>query len=528
MTLPTLTVVTDGADWEAALVAAWSSSGSGVTVVRRCTGAADLLAMAATGIAVAAVLPADLAHLDRPLLTRLASAGVAVVGIVDPDDDASHARLRSLGIGHVLPAHAAPAAVAAALRAAVAAVGAHRGSPRASGSAAPGASRHSGPLAPGRWPTRAAPPTAPSIARSRLSGRSAARRPGPDSRDLADPATPDRLAMPSADAGLPGDPPSPGGFVPADTVLAQPPGTEGAPDAPGDGPARRSGDGLESLGAGADRAAWGRVIAVWGPTGAPGRTTVAVGLADEAARLGVATLLVDADTYGGVVAQFLGLLDEASGLASAARLADTGRLTPRTLAALARAITPDLRVLTGLSRSERWPEVGPEAMSDILDQARALCALTVVDCGFCLDQDEELVYDTAAPRRNGATLTALEAADTVLAVGSCDPVGLQRLIRGLASLKEIAPSVEPEVVVNRLRRGPIPGEPTRQVATALERFAGVRGIRTLPYDRAALDGALAEGRTLAEVAEKSRLRRAFIELATSVSVQFGLRGSTGE
>ena len=54
----------------------------------------------------------------------------------------------------------------------------------------------------------------------------------------------------------------------------------------------------------------GRVVAVWGPTGAPGRTTVAVGMADEAARLGLATLLVDADVYGGVVAQVLGLLDE--------------------------------------------------------------------------------------------------------------------------------------------------------------------------------------------------------------------------
>ena len=62
-------------------------------------------------------------------------------------------------------------------------------------------------------------------------------------------------------------------------------------------------------------------MAVWGPTGAPGRTTVAVGLADEAARLGISTLLVDADVYGGVVAQVLGLLDESPGLAGAARLA---------------------------------------------------------------------------------------------------------------------------------------------------------------------------------------------------------------
>ncbi|HEX2704881.1 MAG TPA: hypothetical protein VHM65_03920, partial [Candidatus Lustribacter sp.] len=46
----------------------------------------------------------------------------------------------------------------------------------------------------------------------------------------------------------------------------------------------------------------GRVIAVWGPTGAPGRTMVAVNVAAEVAQAGISTLLVDADTYGGCVA----------------------------------------------------------------------------------------------------------------------------------------------------------------------------------------------------------------------------------
>jgi Mrp family chromosome partitioning ATPase len=50
----------------------------------------------------------------------------------------------------------------------------------------------------------------------------------------------------------------------------------------------------------------GRVIAVWGPKGAPGRTTVALNLAFEAAPLAGETLLVDADTYGGSIAQVRG------------------------------------------------------------------------------------------------------------------------------------------------------------------------------------------------------------------------------
>ena len=43
----------------------------------------------------------------------------------------------------------------------------------------------------------------------------------------------------------------------------------------------------------------GRLLAVWGPAGAPGRTTVAVGVAAELARAGHATFLLDVDPYGG-------------------------------------------------------------------------------------------------------------------------------------------------------------------------------------------------------------------------------------
>jgi Mrp family chromosome partitioning ATPase len=44
------------------------------------------------------------------------------------------------------------------------------------------------------------------------------------------------------------------------------------------------------------------LAAVWGPKGGPGRTTVAVNLAFEAAAASGEVLLVDADTYGGAVA----------------------------------------------------------------------------------------------------------------------------------------------------------------------------------------------------------------------------------
>lgn len=260
----------------------------------------------------------------------------------------------------------------------------------------------------------------------------------------------------------------------------------------------------------------GRLVAVWGPTGAPGRTTVAVTLADELARRGCPTLLADADAYGGAVAHHLGLLDDAPGLVAACRAATAGRLDVVGLARHARQLGPQLRVLTGLVRADRWPELRPSALSVVWAMSRSLAAVTVVDCGFSLEQDEEISFDTMAPRRNGATLTTLEHADVVLAVGAADPVGLQRLVQGLGDLRDAVPGAEVRVVVNRLRAAAVGARPDHQVRAALERFAGVRDAVLLPDDRASCDAALLAGRTLGEEAAGSPLRRRLAELAATL------------
>lgn len=253
----------------------------------------------------------------------------------------------------------------------------------------------------------------------------------------------------------------------------------------------------------------GSVVAVWGPTGAPGRSTVALGLADAAAAGGTPTLLVDADTYGGAIAQLVGLRDEAPGLAAAVRLANQGQLDGPALAVHSRRVAPRFAVLTGITRADRWPELAPSAVSAVLAAARQLAPLTIVDCGFCVEQDEELVYDVAAPRRNGATLAVLDHADIVLVVGAADPLGMQRLIGGIAQLAEAVPHAaeRARVIVNKIRRGPIGDDPAAQVAVALQRFAGVQHVQTLPYDRTAVDATVRDGRMLSEAAPNSPLAR---------------------
>ena len=258
----------------------------------------------------------------------------------------------------------------------------------------------------------------------------------------------------------------------------------------------------------------GRIVAVWGPAGAPGRTTVAIGLADEAARLGVPTLLVDADPYGGTVAPSLGLVDETSGLAFACRDAAAGRLDTVRLAQRSRQLRPRLRVLTGLVRADRWRDVGSAGLRVVLEEARRLCALTVVDCGFCLEQDEQ---GTPESQRNGATLVALATADTVLCVGTSGPIGLHRLTRALDELREALPGVVPSIVANRLSDTAASGAPRQEIAAALQRWGGVEASAHLPADPEPLEAGARAGATLAEIAPVSPLRRALADLARTLT-----------
>lgn len=257
----------------------------------------------------------------------------------------------------------------------------------------------------------------------------------------------------------------------------------------------------------------GRVLAVWGPAGAPGRTTVAVGLATELARSGREAFLLDVDPYGGTVAQHLGVLDEVSGLLAAARSANSGLLDADRLAGFARQVGDRLRVLTGLPRPDRWPEVRPAAFADLLEQASLVAEHVVLDLGFSLEADPVDPFGGSAPQRNEMTLTGVQRADEVVVVGAADPVGLARLARGLVELRDVVPGVRPRVVVNRTRSSL--GWSDREIRGMVEGFVTPLDVHFLPDDRAAADRALMAGQSLAESGD-SPLREAVGALAHGV------------
>jgi len=162
-----------------------------------------------------------------------------------------------------------------------------------------------------------------------------------------------------------------------------------------------------------------------------------------------------------------------------------------------------------MTRPDRWPELSPAALEPVWDLLRTHAAVTVVDCGSPLETDEELQYDTRAPQRNGATLSALAAADVVVVVGSSEPLGMQRLVHGLAALDDVVPTdMTPRVVaVNRVRASVAGLRPREAVADALLRYSGVEKVWLVDWDPRACDAATLAGQAVGERAPRSAARK---------------------
>jgi MinD-like ATPase involved in chromosome partitioning or flagellar assembly len=261
----------------------------------------------------------------------------------------------------------------------------------------------------------------------------------------------------------------------------------------------------------------GTVIAVWGSSGSPGRTCIAIAIAAELAALGLSVALADADTHAASIDPSLGLLDEAPGFAAACRLAGTGGLTNAEFERIAewnRSGHSGFWVLTGLGRPSRWPELSAQRVAGVIAAAREWVDVLVLDTASSLEQDEELSSDVAAPRRNAATIAAVRDADHVIAVGAADPIGLTRYLRAHADLIELSTPERMTTVINKVRASAIGLNPSAQIAQTLSRFGGVAEPVLVPWDPAAFDAALLSGRALMDAAPRSPARLAIRKLVT--------------
>jgi MinD-like ATPase involved in chromosome partitioning or flagellar assembly len=255
----------------------------------------------------------------------------------------------------------------------------------------------------------------------------------------------------------------------------------------------------------------GRLVAVWGAPGAPGRTTVAVHLAVEAASRGVDALLIDGDSWSGSVAQLLHL-DEAPSVARAARAAGDG--WRERLDAFLQPGPGGCSVLAGLARAELWPEVRERAWSGVLDAARDTASLVVVDVAAAIEEDEELAFDRVPYRRNLMTLGALAAADEIVHVVAGDPVGIRRGIVAHRSLADARPECSRKVSVV-LNRSPRESRRLQDCSAQVSEWTGRPPVAFLPVEPA-FDRVAWEGRPLHSVASRSAWLRSLRTLAEAV------------
>ncbi|SEB87005.1 AAA family ATPase [Arthrobacter woluwensis] len=439
-------------------------------VVRQSESLEELMGACQAGLAQVALFVGDDHSLDATTVDRLRALGVIVL-ILSPDR-VERERLSRVG-AVTLPADAGVAQVEEILSSALDVPGRRSDPPAVTGDGG----------APG-------PRIRPGISWARVGHSGFAVQPSPDSTGPTAPVSADSGGVESEGTDSEGSNPGEGSRVTKGSGRNRPDGTRSAEEHPGPP----------------------GVLAVWGPAGAPGRTTVAVNLAAELAMEGRRVVLLDADTYGASVASHLGLLDESAGLAQACRLADQGRFDGPALERCRVPLTVgqgSLDVLSGLTRPERWTELRGPALSLVIDLCSSTYDHVVIDVGFCLEADEELSFDTMAPRRNAAALTALGAAERVYAVGEATAVGLPRLVRAIPSLLDAAPQAQAVVLMNKVRQDAVGRFPERQVREAWERFGPSLPIGSfLPFSPEIVDIALRNGNVLAESAPQSELRRA--------------------
>ncbi|MGL3149889.1 AAA family ATPase [Microbacterium sp. A82] len=263
-----------------------------------------------------------------------------------------------------------------------------------------------------------------------------------------------------------------------------------------------------------------RVIAVWGPHGAPGRSTIAIQLAVELSRSGRGCALVDADTVAPSLALLLGLGDEAPGIAAACRRAELGGLDAAELSRLAARVETSagsIEVLAGLNRPSRWPELSATRLRTAIRLCRDWVDDTIVDISASFDADEEISDDLSGPKRHAATTTVLCEADRVIAVTAGDPLSISRFLRDYAEVRGlIGATTQISVVVNQVRPGPIGIDARGQIRRALERFSAITDVTFLPFDQRAADAALLHARPMADVTPRSALVSAIRRLAESL------------
>jgi len=277
------------------------------------------------------------------------------------------------------------------------------------------------------------------------------------------------------------------------------------------------------------------VLAVWGPAGSPGKSTIATNLASELSLAGERVLLIDLDTLAPSLALGLGLVDTPAGLSACLRLAEQNRLSLDEFNRLTISIAlgrNELRFMSGVSSPHRWPEVTEERFEKLLRDISGQVDHVVLDLAQATSFKSNLIHpSTMNPfdfNRDSLLRSVLSKADKVVLVSGSDPIAAQRFLLAREFLSELDSTIDPFVVVNRFRTGALGSRAKDELEQTYLSLAKSRVDVFIPEDRDNLDKAILNGLPLALLKRSSPARVAIAELAKQLLISSPPRSSVAK
>ncbi len=263
-----------------------------------------------------------------------------------------------------------------------------------------------------------------------------------------------------------------------------------------------------------------RVTVVWGPPGAPGRTSVAIGLAQLSATAGERTLLIDLDTVCPGIGSTFAIAAGASGVIAAVRHGDVGQLDAATLARCVIEVSPRVDILTGIGQRSRRTELRASGVDAMLRVARQVYDRVILDVGPLVDADSHTAIVSSGI---DAGADVLQIADEVVVVTKSDTESLRRLLDHWPTTPlPVDGSIV--VAVNQ-----VVDASSRSIRDLVEVVSAQLGaaVVTLPRDHDTFDRAASQGRTVFEIAPHGEWITAVSELDRHLPVVGGVTAIAG-
>jgi cellulose biosynthesis protein BcsQ len=233
-----------------------------------------------------------------------------------------------------------------------------------------------------------------------------------------------------------------------------------------------------------------RTIAMWGPHGSSGKSTIAINLAESLSNSGFQVLLVDADRENPSLAIMLGLDRPTQDFTAAKELESADRAPGGFLPQIFRVAcgSHHFHLLSGISPTAQWSELGVEEVQYLMQQMEQYDRI-VFDLSSSLDSPG--TRKPGAPNRNQLTRFLISAVDQLVAIGRADFLGVHRLVAQLLSVKKLRKDKPTKVVFNLVATRPSPVE----ALDAFESLARERISATITRDDRTVSSALKHGKT---------------------------------